>query len=265
MCRGLDDDGRADPLPARWRSDGGTNTVAPESWAICWSSPRSCSPRSTWPPTDAASGHGGAPRRCGGLSVAVQSGWRRPSPTPTAAVPACSAPGSCTCWSAPLPPRSSTSSARSGWGCSLRHWRRAMRQPGRSVILGLCLFAERLGQGPVGTMSAVIGLVLVLAGIVTLVTVAIPGDGGRRDPVDRGPSSPRSNRRPGTSAPGDVPSSCPARRSTGAERIPPAPGREAPGTPRSPPADPGTTACRRICRTDGAHPNSGPAERPRTS
>jgi len=43
-----------------------------------------------------------------------------------------------------------------------------------SVILGLCLFAERLGQGPVGTMSAVIGLVLVLAGIVTLVTRGHP-------------------------------------------------------------------------------------------
>ena len=43
-----------------------------------------------------------------------------------------------------------------------------------SVILGLCLFAERLGQGPVGTTFAVFGLVLVLAGIVTLVTRGHP-------------------------------------------------------------------------------------------
>ena len=43
-----------------------------------------------------------------------------------------------------------------------------------SVILGLCLFAERLGQGPVGTSFAVLGLVLVLAGIVTLVTLGHP-------------------------------------------------------------------------------------------
>jgi drug/metabolite transporter (DMT)-like permease len=43
-----------------------------------------------------------------------------------------------------------------------------------SVIVGICLFAERLGQGPVGTTLAVFGLGMVLAGIVILVTRGHP-------------------------------------------------------------------------------------------
>ena len=43
-----------------------------------------------------------------------------------------------------------------------------------SVILGICLFAERLGQGVLGTSLAVVGLILVLAGIVILVVRGHP-------------------------------------------------------------------------------------------
>ena len=155
---------------------GGTNTVAPESWAICLVitalllGALDLAARRTRPAVTAAL-LGGA----GGLSVAVQSGMAKALTHAhggragvfgtwqlyvlVGAVAATFVYQQRSLRVGVLAPALAASNAANLVG---------------SVILGLCLFAERLGQGPVGTMSAVIGLVLVLAGIVTLVTRGHP-------------------------------------------------------------------------------------------
>jgi len=155
---------------------GGTNTVAPGSWAICLVAAALliavldlASRRSRRPVAAALLG------AAGGLSVAVQSGmakalthahggragvfgtWQLYALIGTVAATFVYQQRSLRV--GVLAPALAASNAANLVG---------------SVILGLCLFAERLGQGPVGTASAVVGLVLVLAGIVTLVTRGHP-------------------------------------------------------------------------------------------
>ena len=155
---------------------GGTNTVAPESWAICLVitaillAVLDLTARRTRRPVTAA-----LLGAAGGFSVAVQSGMAK----------------------ALTHAHGGHAGAFGAWqlyvligavAATFVYQQRSLRvgvlapalAAGNaanlvgSVILGLCLFAERLGQGPVGTSFAVLGLVLVLAGIVTLVTLGHP-------------------------------------------------------------------------------------------
>jgi drug/metabolite transporter (DMT)-like permease len=155
---------------------GGTNTVAPESWAICLvitaillAAFDLASRRTGRPVTAALLG------AAGGFSVAAQSGLAK-ALTHTHGGRA----GVLGTWQlyALIGAVAATfvyqqRSLRVGVLAPALAAANAANLVG-SVILGLCLFAERLGQGPVGTTFAVFGLVLVLAGIVTLVTRGHP-------------------------------------------------------------------------------------------